>query len=265
MPSTSNQSHTGASRIALVTGAGRGIGQAIAVALAAAGHRVAVTARTGDELAETVALCRAAGAPDALAMTADLTDGRALDEVFAQVEAAFGPVEILVANAGAAVSGPLVRTTDEQWQHMLDINLTAPFRCVRRALPSMVDAGYGRIVVIGSVASKVGAPYISAYVAAKHGVLGLVRAAAAEVVRTGVTVNAVCPAFADTPMTDVSIANIVARTGRTEVDARAELHSRQPIGRLITVDEIASAVMFCVTNAAVTGQGINVDGGTVQS
>lgn len=265
MPPETFETPASAGRVAFVTGAGRGIGQAIAVALATGGHRVAVTSRSADELAETVRRCEAAGAPGAIAVPADLTVPTSVTDVFERVEAAFGPVEILVANAGSAVTGPLVRTTDEQWQQMLDINLTAPFRCVRRALPAMLDAGYGRVVVIGSVASKVGAPYISAYVAAKHGVLGLVRAAAAEVARTGVTVNAVCPGFADTPMTDESIDRIVRRTGRSEADARAELESRQPIHRLITVDEITAAVMFCVANAAVTGQGINVDGGTVQS
>jgi NAD(P)-dependent dehydrogenase (short-subunit alcohol dehydrogenase family) len=259
-------SSTDIRRTCLVTGAGRGIGHTIAVALAAQGHRVAVTARSADELAQTADRCdEAAGNAGALAIPADLTAPGAVDALFAEVEAAYGPVEILVANAGAAVSASLVRTSDEDWQRMLDINLTAPFRCMRRALPTMIDRQYGRIIVIASVSSKVGAPYISAYAASKHGVLGLVRSAAAELARTGVTVNAICPGFADTPMTDTSVANIARRTGRDEATARRELESRQPIDRLITVDEIASAVMFCVTNPAITGQGINVDGGTVQS
>jgi len=241
-----------ASRVCLVTGAGRGIGRAVAIALSSAGHRVALAARSADELVETAALC----ATESLVVTADLTDPTAAEMIFDQAEAA---------NAGSAISAPIVRTSDDDWQRMLDINLTAPFRCIRRALPGMLERRWGRIVVIGSVASRQGAPYIAAYVAAKHGVLGLVRSAAAETVRTGVTVNAVCPAFVDTPMTETTIANIVTKTGRSPGQALAELAGRQPINRLITTDEVAAAVMFCVDNGAVTGQGINVDGGTVQS
>jgi NAD(P)-dependent dehydrogenase (short-subunit alcohol dehydrogenase family) len=248
-------------RVCLVTGAGRGIGREVAVRLAGAGHRVALTARTESELAGTLALCGGTGPVVPLDITAD----GAVDALFAQVEAELGPVEVLVANAGVAGSAPLVRITDADWQRVLDVNLTAPFRCVRRAVPAMVAAGWGRIVVIGSVASRVGMPYITAYATSKHGVLGMVRAAAAELARTGVTVNAVCPAYVDTPMTDESVRTIAAKTGRSEEEARGILVGQQPIGRLITVEEVASAVLFCVENGGVTGQGINVDGGAVQS
>ena len=248
-------------RTALVTGAGRGIGRAIAIRLSAAGHRVGITARNEAELNETAAQCPG----PSLVAPADLTQTGAVDSVFAAMESAFGPVEILVANAGAGSSAPLHRVTDADWQRMIDLNLTAPFRCLRRALPAMTKVGYGRIVVIASVASKRGEPYIAAYTAAKHGVLGLVRSAAAELARTGVTVNAVCPAYVDTPMTDGTVATIVERTGRSADDARRILADRQPIGRLITVDEVADAVLFCVANPGVTGQGINVDGGAIQS
>jgi NAD(P)-dependent dehydrogenase (short-subunit alcohol dehydrogenase family) len=155
--------------------------------------------------------------------------------------------------------------TDEMWQRQIDLNLTAPFRCVRRVVPSMVDRRWGRIVVLASVAAKRGEPYIAAYTAAKHGVLGLVRSAAAELARTGVTVNAVCPAYVDTPMTDGTVETIVSTTGRAPEEARQALERKQPIGRLITPDEVAGAVLFCVANGGVTGQGINVDGGAVQS
>ena len=247
--------------VALVTGASQGIGAACARALSAAGHRVALAARNEASLKVV-----AAGLPgDSLALPTDVLDPDALEAAFARVEQEWGPVEILVVNAGAAMSAPLVRTTDDDWQRMLDLNLTAPFRCLRRALPSMTSAGFGRVVVIASVAGKVGCARIAAYTASKHGVMGLVRTAAAEVARSGVTVNAVCPGYVDTPMTDESVAGIASGTGRTEEEARTILANVQPIGRLVTVDEVAAAVMLCVDNGAISGQGLNVDGGAVQS
>ena len=246
---------------ALVTGAGRGIGAAVAQLLSAQGHRVALTARSEGQLQE---VADALPGPS-LTVPADITAAGAVDEIFGRVEAEFGRVQILIANAGAATSAPVHRVTDEDWQRSLDLNLTAPFRCIRRAVPSMKAAGFGRIVVMASMASRVGEPYISAYVAAKHGVLGLVRSAAAELVRTGVTVNAVCPAYVDTPMTDGSVETIVATTRMTAAEARHYLEHKQPIGRLITTDEVVLAVQYCLANAAVTGQGLNVDGGLVQS
>jgi NAD(P)-dependent dehydrogenase (short-subunit alcohol dehydrogenase family) len=247
--------------IALVTGASQGIGAACALALSRAGHRVVLAARDAAALAEV-----AASLPgESMVVPTDVTDASALDAAFARVEGEWGPVEILVVNAGASMSAPLVRTSDEDWQWMLDVNLTAPFRCLRRALPAMTTAGFGRVVVIASVAGKIGSPRIAAYTASKHGVLGLVRAAAAEVATSGVTVNAVCPGYVDTPMTDRSVASISSGTGRPEAEARQILERMQPIGRLVSVEEVASAVMLCVDNGAVNGQGINVDGGAVQS
>jgi NAD(P)-dependent dehydrogenase (short-subunit alcohol dehydrogenase family) len=248
-------------RVCLVTGAGRGIGAAVASRLSVRGHRVALSARSVDEL-EIVA----AGLPGpSLVVPADLTVDGSVDDIFDAIEQQWGPVEILIANAGAATSAPIPRVTDAEWQRMLDLNLTAPFRCLRRALPAMTAAGWGRVVVMASVAAKRGEPYIAAYTAAKHGVLGLVRAAAAETARTGVTVNAVCPGYVDTPLTDGSVQAIVDATGRTPEEARAILEAKQPIGRLVTVDEVADAVELCIANAGLTGQGINVDGGAIQS
>jgi NAD(P)-dependent dehydrogenase (short-subunit alcohol dehydrogenase family) len=201
----------------------------------------------------------------ALAVPADVTDPVQLEAAVARVEGEWGPIEVVVSNAGSGFAAPLVDTSDDDWSRMLELNLTAPFRLVRRVLPGMLDAGWGRIVVIASVVAKRGEPQVAAYTAAKHGVLGLVRAAAAEHARSGVTVNAVCPGYVDTPMTDATVAAIAERTGRGQDDARAALARRQPIGRLIEPAEVAEAVRFCLVNGAVTGQGINVDGGTVQS
>jgi len=244
-----------------VTGAGRGIGKAVAERLAAAGHQVALTARSEDELYKV-----AAGLPGrALVIPGDLTDPVFVAALYDRIEREWGPVEVLVANAGAAVSSPLSRTTDEIWDAQLAVNLTAPFRCVRRAVPGMVAAGWGRVIVMASAAAKTGAPYVSAYTAAKHGVLGLVRSAAAELAHTGVTVNAVCPGYVDTPMTDESVRNIADRTSLTAEEARERLAAMQPIGRLISPAEVADVVELLVGSSGITGQGINVDGGAVQS
>lgn len=248
-------------RVALVTGAGRGIGRAVAERLSAQGLRVALTARSVDELTATATACPG----ETLVLAADITDPAVVEALFARIEKQWGPVGVLVANAGAGTSASLAKTTDEAWQRMLDLNLTAPFRCIRRAVPSMVEQGDGRIVVIASIAAKVGEPYISAYTASKHGVLGLVRSAAAELATTGVTVNAVCPGYVETPMTAQTVSGISSRTGRSKDEARAILAGKQPIGRLITPEEVADAVWLCIGNGAITGQGINVDGGALQS
>jgi len=247
-------------RVALVTGAGRGIGRAVAVRLAAEGYRVALTARSEDELRETAG----ATGGETLVLPADMLDPATPDAVTAAVEDVWGPVSVLVANAGHGLSSPIGRYSDEMWARQLELNLTAPFRCVRRVVPGMVEQGWGRVVVVASMAAKRGEPYIAGYTAAKHGVLGLVRSVAAELATTGVTANAVCPAYVDTAMTDGTVATIVEQTGRSPEDARRILERKQPIGRLITVDEVAEAVWFCVVNGGVTGQGLNVDGGAVQ-
>jgi NAD(P)-dependent dehydrogenase (short-subunit alcohol dehydrogenase family) len=247
--------------VAIVTGAGRGIGRAVAIKLSSQGYRVALTSRSEDELRETAARCPG----KTLVRSADITSTEAIDQLFAYVERAWGGVGVLVANAGSGASAPIVKTTDEQWAAMLDVNLTAPFRCIRRAVPGMLEQRWGRIVVVASVAAKHGEAYVSAYTASKHGVLGVVRSAAAELAKTGITVNAVCPGYVETPMTQRSVTEIVAKTGRGPEDVRAALAAKQPIGRLVTVDEVADTVWLCITNAALNGQGINIDGGGVQS
>lgn len=252
-------------RVCLITGAGRGIGRAVAERLVAEGHRVALVARSQTEIERVAAELVQAGRGEAVAIAADVTDPADVERMFGEIERRWGPVEVLVSNAGSGSAAALVDTTDEVWQRALELNLTAPFRCMRRALPAMLDGGWGRIIVIASVVAKRGESQVSAYTASKHGVLGLVRAAAAEVARRGVTVNAVCPGYVDTPMTEQTVASISARTERSTEEARQALARRQPIGRLIDPAEVAEAVHFCMVNGAVTGQGINVDGGAVQS
>lgn len=249
------------SPVALVTGAGRGIGRAVAWRLSSAGYRVVLTARSEVELRETAESCPG----PALVLPEDITTDGAVDRLLGAATREFGPLEVLVCNAGAGTAAPFAKTTDEQWATMLALNLTAPFRCIRGAIPAMVERGMGRIVVVASVAAKKGEPYISAYTASKHGVLGVVRSAAAELASTGVTVNAVCPGYVDSSMTDSTIASIAEKTGRSPVAARAALEAKQANGRLVTANEVADAVWFCVTNPALNGQGLVLDGGGLQS
>lgn len=242
--------------VCLVTGASQGIGAAVASRLSSDGHRVALTARRENALREV-----AGGlVGESLVLPADVARPEAADELLSAVEQRWGGVDVLVSNAGASTSAPLARTTDEDWQRMLELNLTAPFRLLRRAVPGMVERGCGRVVVVASITSVVGSPYIAAYTASKHGVLGLVRSAAAELAGSGVTVNAVCPGYVDTPMTDGSVERIVATTGRSPEQAREALARRQAIGRLVTVDEVAAAVATCVANGAITGAALPLGG-----
>jgi NAD(P)-dependent dehydrogenase (short-subunit alcohol dehydrogenase family) len=253
-------------RIALVTGGGRGIGREAALALASAGADVAVAARSSNELADTVAAIRATGQRGE-AFVCDVTDREQVDATVAEVKRALGDPLILVNNAGIAGSAKLVETTDEMWDRMLRVNATGAFYCTRTVMPTMLQAKWGRIVNVASMAAKVGAPYIAAYAASKHALLGLTRAVAAEVATRGITVNAVCPGYVDTAMTDASTANISARTGRSEQDARKILAGFSPQGRLMTTGEVGALITFLCSQTArgITGQGIVLDGGALQS
>ncbi len=243
---------------ALVTGASRGIGEACAARLAALGARVTVIARHREALE---AARERSGA--AAAIECDVSDEEALGGALARAVAEGGPVDVLVNNAGAAESAPLGRTDRALWERMLAVNLTAAFLCARALLGPMRERGFGRVVNIASTAGLRGYPYVSAYCAAKHGLVGLTRALAAECGGDGVTVNAVCPGFTDTELLAASARRIAAETGRSEAEARAALAAGNPHGRLIAPGEVAATVAWlCLPEAAaVNGQALAVAGG----
>jgi NAD(P)-dependent dehydrogenase (short-subunit alcohol dehydrogenase family) len=251
-------------RRALVTGGGRGIGRATALALAGAGVDVAVAARTGGEVEAVAREVRGLGVRGT-ALTADVGRAEDVRTLFRTAREALGGIDILVANAGIAPSAPLVKTTDETWSEVLAVNLSGPFYCLREALPEMAGRGWGRAVVVASIAGKTAMPYIAAYVASKHGVLGLTKVAALEMAGKGVTVNAVCPGYVDTPMTDGGVARIAGKTGVEPAAIRRQLEELSPQKRLVTAKEVAALVLFLCgeETRGITGQGLNVDGGTL--
>ena len=242
-------------KTALITGGGGGVGAALALCFAGAGARVWIAGRSEKPLKEIAAKHTAI-----LTICADVTDERSVKSMFKKI----GPCDIVVANAGASQSAPFAKTSSESWDQMIAVNLTGVFLTFREGLHQMPADG-GRLITIASTAGLKGYAYVAPYAAAKHGVIGLVRSLALELAKTRTTVNAICPGFLDTEMTDRSIANIVANTGMSKEKALAALTSHNPQGRLIKVFEVAStALWLCGENAAsMNGQAISLSGGEI--
>ncbi len=243
---------------ALVTGGATGIGKATALALAEAGVEVTICGRRAEPLEAVAALN-----PRIHAMTADVTDEASVQALYTQAQALRGPIEIVVANAGIASSAPAHKTTLAEWNRIIDVNLTGAFLTVRPALAGMAERKRGRLIFIASVAGLRGSAYVAPYVASKHGVVGLMRALAAELLKTGVTVNAICPGYVETEMLEESIARVMEKTGRSEEQAREGFAAFNPNHRLIKPEEVAGAVLWLASDAAIsiTGQPVAITGG----
>ena len=248
-------------KIALITGGGRGIGRAIALAFAHHGARIAVAART----AEQVEHVSAEIGTGAIALVCDVSDSQSVTRMFDQTRERLGDVDILVNNAGMAEGATLVTTSDDLWARHIAINLSGTFYCTRAAVPAMLKKNWGRIINIASIAGKTGAPYIAAYSASKHGVMGLTRSVGLELAATGITVNAICPGYVDTEMVARGIERITTKTGRTAEEARETLEKMNPQNRFTTAEEVAAVALLLASEEGrgINGQGINVDGGSV--
>ncbi|MFO0757265.1 MAG: SDR family NAD(P)-dependent oxidoreductase [Byssovorax sp.] len=248
-------------KTALVTGGGRGIGRAIAVRLAALGARVVVTGRTSREIDEVAAQT------GGLSLRMDLADRASIQGGLKILAERAGPVDILVNNAGISESAPYDRTSDEVWDRLLEVNVTAAFALCRALIPPMIGRGFGRVVNVASNAGLTGYAYTAAYCASKHALVGLTRALAVELARTEVTVNAVCPGWVDTQMAGEAAARIAGKTGRSPEEARKALEGMSPQKRLVLPAEVAHVVaMLCAPEArSIHGQAIPIDGGQVMS
>ena len=247
---------------AVVTGAGRGIGRAIALELARLGHPVALQSRTESQLDETKRAIEAAGGR-AIVVPGDVTEAGAASALVERCEAELGPVGVAVAGAGQAFSAPILKTDPDAFRKLFEVNTMAAFHLVRAAAGAMKRGSGGRIVVVASTAAVAGMRYTAAYSATKHAVLGLVRSAALELAKDGITVNALCPGWVKTEMLDETAANIAAKTGCTPEEALERIESMIPIGRALEAEEVASMLAYVVSDAAakLTGQALVLDGG----
>jgi len=245
-------------RHALITGGGTGIGAAAARTLAAEGAKLSLLGRRMPPIQAT------AVATGGTAFQCDVTDPEAIGRAFASARAANGPIELLVVNAGIAESAPFHKMTRESWNRIVATNLTAAFDCARAAIGDLLKSENGRLVFIASVASLRGVPYAAHYAASKHGLLGLTRSLAAEYAKTNLTVNAVCPGYVDTPMTDQSVARVSEITGRSESDSRGAITNMNASGRLVDPEAIANIILtLCLPlSRDINGAAITIDGGT---
>ncbi len=251
---------------AVITGAGRGIGAAVAMALSASGARLVLAARTRSEVEAVASRLREVGGT-AVAVECDVTDPDAVAALAHRANEELERIDILVNCAGAAAAGAVHRTEIEVWDRLMAVNARGAFLCMRAFLPGMLERRFGRVVNVASVAGLHGARYIAAYAASKHALIGLTRAAAADAAASDVTVNAVCPGYVDTEMTEQSIARIVERTGRTHEQALDAILSTTPQRRLIEPTEVAAAVAYLCSHSArgINGQTIVIDGGGLLS
>jgi NAD(P)-dependent dehydrogenase (short-subunit alcohol dehydrogenase family) len=249
-----------AGRHAVITGGGTGIGAATAARLAELGLRITVMGRRREPLEVT---CR--DLPQAQAICADISDEAAVQRAFAEASGKFGPVAVLVNNAGSAATAPFAKITLEQWQRMLSVNLTGSFLCSREVLAGMRGLGWGRIINIASTAGLKGYGYVAGYCAAKHGVIGMTRALALETAREGITVNAVCPGYTETDLVETALTTITEKTGRSREQALAEFTKHNPQQRLVQPAEVAEVVSWlCLPRAAaLTGQAVPVACGEI--
>lgn len=268
MIAPSNQGAPLAGRHAMVTGGSKGIGLAIAAELLQQGAKVTLSARSSASLQAAQqqlldSIPAAQGRIHCLSM--DVSDAESVAAGFASARVHFGSIDILINNAGQAGSAPFAKTGIDLWQQMLAVNLTGTWLCTQQALPDMLDAGWGRIINIASTAALTGYAYVSAYCAAKHGVLGLTRSLALEVATKGVTVNAVCPGYTETDIVAEAVQNIMAKTGRSAEQARAKLAAGNPQQRMVQPQEVAHTVAWLCQNgsSAINGQAIAVAGGEI--
>ncbi|MEO0323317.1 MAG: SDR family NAD(P)-dependent oxidoreductase [Myxococcota bacterium] len=249
-----------AGRHALVTGGGTGVGAALARAFAEAGARVSVVGRRAEPLEALAAEHEAI-----VAVPGDVTDDASIAAFVAGAEAAHGPVDVALLNAGVAESAPFLKTSREHFERHLAVNLTGAFLPAQALARGMVERGFGRLIFVASTAGLVGYPYVAAYCAAKHGVVGLAKALGKELAGAGVTANALCPGYVETPMLARTLANIVATTGRDEAAARKALLRQTPLGRFTAPEEVATAALYLASEAAaaVTGTTLSLSGGEV--
>src|SRR5258708_2597207 len=252
-------------KVALVTGGGRGIGRAIALAFAREGANCIVAARTTSQVESVAEEIRAMGR-ESVALQCDVSSRESVSKMVDDAIKQFDRIDILVNNAGIAKSQPLTKMTDDFWQEIINVNLTGTFLCTQAVISGMIKRQSGRIINIASITAKQGMPYISAYTASKHGVLGFTKSISLEVASKGITVNAICPSYVETDMAQLAIDNISGKTGRTAAEARETLEGMNPQHRLVTPEEVAAVALLLASEdgRGINGQGINICGGAVQ-